>query len=197
MPHKNALEKDREESPRWHSLGIDEAVSLAATDSKLGLDPEEAARRLEQHGPNAITGRKGTSPLVLFLSQFKQPLIYILIVAGVVTALLGEELDSGVIFGVVLVNAVVGFIQEAKALRAIEALAKAMVSEATVVRGGKKRRIDAAGLTVGDLVLLQSGDKVPADLRLMQVRELQVDESALTGESVPVGKGTDPLPEDT
>jgi Ca2+-transporting ATPase len=197
MPQRNALEKAREDTPRWHSLGIDQAVSLAATDPKLGLDPEEAARRLQQHGPNSITGRRGTSPLILFLSQFNQPLVYILIVAGAVTALLGEWVDSGVIFGVVLINAVVGFIQESKALRAIESLAKAMVSEATVVRGGKKQRIDAVGLTVGDLVMLQSGDKVPADLRLLQVRELQVDESALTGESLPVGKATDSLPEDT
>ncbi|MCU0607532.1 MAG: cation-transporting P-type ATPase [Candidatus Edwardsbacteria bacterium] len=192
-----ATDRTHPELTRWHALTADQAVSLASTDPGRGLDPGEAARRLARHGPNAIAGRAGTNPLVLFLAQFNQPMVYLLLLAGLVTALLGEWVDSGVILGVVLVNAVVGFIQESKAIRAIDSLAKAMVSEATVLRDGRRQRINAAALTLGDIVLLQSGDKVPADLRLLQVKGLQVDESALTGESVPVGKETGPLPRET
>ncbi|MDQ6966078.1 MAG: HAD-IC family P-type ATPase, partial [Mariprofundaceae bacterium] len=106
-------------------------------------------------------------------------------------------MDASVIFGVVLVNSVIGYVQEARAIRAIEALAKFMSSEATVIRNGKKQRIHAEALLPGDIVLLKSGDKVPADLRLLRVRELQIDESALTGESLPVHKQTAPLGRDT
>ena len=132
-----------------------------------------------------------------FLLQFHQPLIYILLAAGTVTALLQEWVDAGVIFGVVLVNAFIGFIQEAKAVKAIEALARTMTTEATVLRAGEKQRISSAEVVPGDIVLLQSGDKVPADMRLFQTRDLQVDESALTGESVPVDKKPDVLDHDT
>ena len=120
----------------------------------------------------------------------------ILIVAGTVTAVLGEYVDSAVIFGVVIINAVVGYLQEAKAVQAIEALSRSMTSEATVIREGRRLRLPAAGLVPGDLVVLQAGDKVPADLRLSYSRDLHVDESALTGESVPVEKQVDALPED-
>lgn len=113
------------------------------------------------------------------------------------TAVLQEWVDSGVIFGVVLVNAVIGFLQEAKALEAIAALAQTMVAEATVVRAGAKRRISSAEVVPGDLILLQSGDKVPADMRLIDLRDLQVDESTLTGESVPVKKKRGVLDPDT
>ncbi|MEK6556691.1 MAG: HAD-IC family P-type ATPase, partial [Candidatus Margulisiibacteriota bacterium] len=123
-----------------------------------------------------------------------QPLIYILLAAGIATALLGEWVDSSVIFGVVMVNAIIGFFQEIKAIKAIDALSKLMIGEATVIRDGKRQRINAKELTVGDIVVLQSGDKILADLRLLQTRELQIDESSLTGESVPVEKTTDELP---
>ena len=112
------------------------------------------------------------------------------------TAILGEYVDSAVIFGVVIINAVVGYLQEAKAVQAIEALSRSMTSEATVIRGGRRLRLPAGGLVPGDLVVLQAGDKVPADLRLSYSRDLHVDESALTGESVPVEKQVDALPED-
>ena len=148
----------------------------------------EVAHRQTHFGPNRLTLKKGKSPLVLFLLQFHQPLIYILLVASIVTFVLQEWVDSGVIFGVVLVNAIIGYIQEAKALKAIEALTRTMQGAATVVRAGMKEKIAASELVPGDLVLLQSGDKVPADMRLLRVRELQIDESALTGESVPVQK---------
>jgi Ca2+-transporting ATPase len=102
-------------------------------------------------------------------------------------------IDSAVIFGVVMVNSIIGFLQESKAIKAIESLAKSMTSEATVIRGGIKMKLPATELTIGDIVLLQSGDKVPADLRIIQLRELQIDESTLTGESVPVIKTIEPL----
>ncbi len=180
-----------------HSLSADEVTSLLESDLKRGLSPEDAARRLRQFGPNTLTAKPGKPSWLRFLLQFHQPLIYILIAAGVVTAVLQEWVDSGVIFGVVLVNGIIGFIQESKAEGALLALADTMVAEATVVRQGREKRIPSTGLVPGDLVLLRAGDKVPADIRLLQVRDLQVDESALTGESVPVEKISDPIARDT
>ncbi len=184
-------------SKHWHTLTAEEVIDLLDSDTKKGLDLFEVDNRQKQFGPNVITGKKGQGPLVRFLLQFHQPLIYILLAAGTVTALLQEWVDAGVIFGVVLVNAFIGFIQEAKAVKAIEALARTMKTEATVLRAGEKQRISSAEVVPGDIVLLQSGDKVPADMRLFQARDLQVDESALTGESVPVDKKTNALDHDT
>ncbi len=172
----------------WHHLPIDEVAELLESDREQGLDRFAVKHRLEAFGPNAITAQKGQGPLIRFLLQFHQPLIYILIASGLITAFLQEWVDSGVIFGVVLVNAVVGYLQEAKAVNALAALARTMTTEATVLRQGEKRRIQATELVVGDIVFLQSGDKVPADLRLFQVRDLQIAEAPLTGESLPVAK---------
>ncbi len=177
----------------WHHLPADEVTTLLASNHEKGLNPEEAKQRFDQFGANALTEKQGQSAWMRFLLQFHQPLIYILIAAGVITAALQEWVDSGVIFGVVLVNAIIGFIQESKAESALAALADTMVAEATVLRHGEKKRIPSADLVPGDIVLLQAGDKVPADLRLLKIRDLQVDESALTGESVPVEKSVDPL----
>ena len=181
----------------WHHLPHDEVATLLESDGTKGLDVFEVAHRQTHFGPNRLTLKKGKGPLILLLQQFHQPLIYILLVAVLVTALLGEWVDSGVIFGVVLVNAIIGFIQESKALKAIEALARTMEGGATVVRAGRPEKIPSADLVPGDLVLLQSGDKVPADLRLLRGRELQIDESALTGESVPVQKHVGQLAQGT
>ncbi len=172
----------------WHALAPGEALAAQGVDPDHGLGEEEAGRRLERFGPNELTPRRGRGPLLRFLLQFNQPLIYILLAAGTVTALLREWVDSSVIFGVVLVNSAVGFLQESKALSALGALARTMKTGAIVLRGGRRLRLDATALVPGDVVLLQSGDKVPADLRLTRTRELRVDESALTGESVPVEK---------
>jgi Ca2+-transporting ATPase len=180
----------------WHHLPADEILDLLESDREKGLDVFEVEHRQKQFGPNVITPKKGRGPLLRFLLQFHQPLIYILMAAGVITAFLQEWVDSGVIFGVVLVNAVIGFIQESKAVKAIEALARLMTAEATVLRAGERLRISASEVVPGDIVFLQSGDKAPADMRLIHTRELQIDESALTGESVPVGKRTDPLAHD-
>ena len=171
----------------------DEVLEALGTDPKNGLSDQEASARREKYGPNLLTPPKTHGPLVRFLLQFHAPLVYILLAAAAITLALGEYVDSAVIFGVVLVNAIVGFLQESKALKAIDALARSMTTEAVVLRGGQKRRVDAAELVPGDIVFLQAGDKVPADIRLISVRTLQVDESALTGESVPVMKGVEAI----
>jgi cation-transporting ATPase F len=184
-------------SEHWHHLEEGEVLHLLKSDKNKGLDLFEIKHRQEHFGPNALTAKKRTSPVSQFLLQFHQPLVYILIVAGVITGFLGEWVDAGVILGVVLVNAVIGFIQESKAIEAIEALAKTIKTETTVIREGMRQVVNAGEIVPGDMVLLQSGDKVPADMRLLHVKNLQVDESALTGESLPVQKSIDILPNDT
>ncbi|MBL4901043.1 MAG: cation-transporting P-type ATPase [Desulfocapsa sp.] len=181
----------------WHHLPTEETTTLLTSDRKKGLTPEEAEQRFHRFGANVLTTQQSQSPWMRFLLQFHQPLIYILIAAVVITAALQEWVDSGVILGVVLVNAIIGYIQESKAESALAALAETMVAEATVLRNGLKKRIPSTELVPGDIVLLQAGDKVPADLRLLKIRDLQVDESALTGESVPVEKAVEPLDQDT
>ncbi len=181
----------------WHHLPSAEVLELLEGNRDKGLDRFAVEHRLAEFGKNTISTRKGKGHLLRFLLQFHQPLIYILIVSGLVTAALGEWVDSGVIFGVVLVNAMVGYIQEAKAVDALAALARTMTTEATVLRQGEKVRLPATELVPGDIVFLQSGDKVPADMRLFQGRDLQIAESALTGESVPVAKDPEQLGPET
>jgi Ca2+-transporting ATPase len=181
----------------WHQLHTEEVVRLLETDLHRGLTAEEVRRRQEKFGPNRVSPRHRAGPLQRFLLQFHQPLMYILLIASAITLGLGEYVDSAVIFGVVFVNAIVGFIQESKAEKAIEALSHLVVTETLVRRDGRRQKIPSEQLVPGDVVLLQSGDKVPADLRLFHVKSLQVDESALTGESVPVQKQADPLALDT
>ncbi|MCS7261298.1 MAG: cation-transporting P-type ATPase [Anaerolineae bacterium] len=178
-------------SRHWHHLPTEEVLQLLETDPQRGLDIFEVQHRLKHFGPNVLTTRHGKTPLQRFLDQFNNPLIIILLIATVVTAVVKDLLDASVIFGVVLLNAIVGFIQESRAEQAIRALATAMTTEATVVRAGKTLRIPASEVVPGDLVIIKAGDKVPADLRLIQVRDLQVEEAALTGESLPVQKSAD------
>jgi cation-transporting ATPase F len=181
----------------WHHLPADEVIRLLESDREKGLDPFKVDACRKRFGPNVITGKRGKGPLLRFLLQFHQPLIYILIVAGTFTAFLQEWVDAGVVFGVVLVNAFIGYIQEAEAVKAIEALNRTVTTGATVLRAGEIQRIPSSEVVPGDIVLLQSGDKAPADMRLFQTRGLQVDESALTGESVPVDKMPEVLDRDT
>jgi len=181
----------------WHGLPSEEVLRQLGSDAFHGLSDEEISRRREQFGPNALTSRPGRSSLVRFLLQFHQALIYIMLAAVAITLVLGEYVDAGVIFGVVLINAVVGFIQESRALKAIEALTRILVTGATVIRNGRPVRVSSTDLVPGDVVVLQSGDKVPADLRLLRCRDLQIAEAALTGESVSVEKRCVDLPEDT
>lgn len=182
---------------QWHTLTPQEISQRLASDPVEGLTEAEAEKRQRQFGRNQLTAKPGKPPWLRFLSQFQQPLIYILLVAAAVMTLLQDWVDAGVIFAVTLINAVIGYVQEAKAEGAIAALAAVVTTEATVVRRGEKHRLNSADLVPGDVVLLTAGDKVPADLRLFQLRDLQVDESALTGESLPVAKTLDPVPPET
>lgn len=172
----------------WHGRSVRWVADAVCTDPGLGLSSSEVVTRLERDGPNVITVRRGAPWWLRLLRQFHAPLIYILLVATLVTLLVEEYLDSAVIFGVVLVNAVIGFVEESRAVRAIDALARSMRFETVVRREGRRRRIDAAEVVVGDVVVLEAGDRVPADLRIISTRELCCDESALTGESEPVSK---------
>jgi Ca2+-transporting ATPase len=189
--------KDTVQETSWHSLPHEDICRQLNVNPESGLAGAAVAEKRKQYGWNKLTPKKERGEIMRFLLQFNAPLVYILLGSTVITALLGEWVDSSVIFGVVLLNAVIGYIQEAKAERAIDALAKMVLTEATVRRDGKKIRIPSAELVPGDIVILQSGDKVPADLRLIKIRELRVDESALTGESVPVEKQLAILEPDT
>ncbi len=183
--------------PAHHELSPHEIVLLLETDPKRGLSDGDAGTRLRLYGPNLLPPPRTAGPLHRLIRQLRDPLIYVLIAAGTVTLLLAEWVDSAVIFGVVVINAWVGFLQESKAQAALEALKAMVQTRARVVRGGDVRVVDSAGLVPGDLLRLDAGDKVPADLRLLTHSELRADESALTGESVPVLKDEDALPADT
>lgn len=174
----------------WHHLPPPEVVTRLETHPDQGLHPLAVEQRQQKYGANQLTQKAGKNPLILLLEQFNQPLIYILLVSAGITALLQDWVETWVILAVVVINALIGFAQEYKAIKAMQALAQTAQSDATVIRGGQKQQIPATELVPGDLVTLQSGNKVPADLRLLQSRNLQIDESALTGESVPVEKNT-------
>ncbi|AFY93757.1 cation-translocating P-type ATPase [Chamaesiphon minutus] len=178
---------------QWHAIPADEAARMLDSKLALGLTAAEAQQRHDRFGANQLVGKPGKSAWVRFLLQFNQPLLYILLAAGVVTAFLQEWIDSGVIFGVTIINAIIGFIQESRAESAIAALAKSVTTETTLIRDGRTQRVPADRLVPGDLVELAAGDKIPADLRLVAVSNLTVDESGLTGESVPIQKDTQPL----
>jgi cation-transporting ATPase F len=188
---------DEHPTPLWHHLSVEEVAKHLHVDLRTGLTQPEIRQLQEKHGPNRISPGRNLPLWRKFLRQFNQPLVYILLLAVGVTAFLGEWVDSAVISGVVLINAIVGFIQENKAEQAIAALGKMVSTASSVRRNGKKSRVDAEELVPGDIVLLQAGDRVPADLRLLHVQHLRVDESALTGESVPVDKHSDLLRADT
>ncbi|TVQ52051.1 MAG: cation-transporting P-type ATPase [Spirulina sp. DLM2.Bin59] len=180
-------------SRSYHDCAEEATIQAFESDGEQGLTVDTVVQRYEQYGYNELEFKPGKPAWLRFLLQFHQPLLYILLLAGAVKAglwfRLGEGLtDAIVIWGVTVINAVIGYVQEAKAEGAIASLAKAVTTEATVIREGQTLRIPSRDLVPGDLVLLSSGDKVPADLRLMSLRNLQVDESALTGESVPVQK---------
>lgn len=165
-----------------------EAVSELLESSVDGLTSEQARQRLATHGRNRLPEPPTLSPFKRFLSQFNNLLIMVLIAAALITALLAHWLDTVVILAVVIVNTVLGFIQEGKAEKAIASIRNMLAPQATVLRDGKREKLSAEQLVPGDLVLLEAGDKVPADLRLLQVGNLEVQEALLTGESVPVVK---------
>ncbi|OHC64377.1 MAG: carbonate dehydratase [Rhodocyclales bacterium GWA2_65_19] len=181
----------------WHALSAADALARHEVDPTSGLTEEEAQRRLLRHGPNRLREQAGRSALARFLNQLAQPLVLVLIGSGMITSALGEWIDSAVIFGVVLVNAIIGFLQEGKAEAALAALARALATEVTVVRAGRRRRMDAEQLVPGDVVWLSPGDKVPADLRIISGKQLRTVEAPLTGEAAPIDKRHNELPEDT
>lgn len=171
----------------WHSLSAEETFSLLAT-SPDGLASTEAAQRLKQYGPNRLMPPHRHGLLIRFLLQFHNVLVYVLLASATVTALLAHWVDTAVIVGVVAINAIIGFIQEGKAEKAMEAIRRMLSPEATVLREGRRAVVPAETLTPGDIVLLVSGDKIPADLRLFSAKNLRIDEAALTGESIAVEK---------
>ena len=183
------------QSTNWHNLTTDE-VFKELNSSKEGLKPDEAKRRLEEYGRNALEEKKRKSAWLIFLNQFKDFMILILVAAAVISGVVGDLADTIIILVIVMLNAVVGFIQEYKAERSLEALKKLAAPQSNVVRNGKKLTIDASELVAGDVVKLEAGSLVPADLRLFTAHGLRIEESSLTGESVPVDKNSDALEED-
>jgi magnesium-transporting ATPase (P-type) len=183
-----------EQTP-WHTLEVGEVASkLEATTE--GLSSAEATRRLERDGPNVLTARAGLSWVRKLLAQFVQPLVLVLLLAAGLSIFLGELVDAAVIGAVVIANGLIGFFQEHRAERSIAALSQTLVTEATVLRDGALGRVASAQLVRGDVVVLQSGDTVPAELRLFEVRDLKVEEAALTGESTPSEKRLALVPAD-
>jgi len=176
----------------WHAISADEVVQRLGTGTK-GLDPAEAAARLQKYGPNRLPVGKRRGPLKRFLSQFANVLVYVLLGAGFIKLMLNLWVDASIIFGVVILNAILGFIQEGKAEKALESIRNMLSAEARALRGGETRLIAAEQLVPGDVVLLESGDKIPADLRLADVKNLRTEEAALTGESVPADKNIEPV----
>jgi magnesium-transporting ATPase (P-type) len=177
----------------WHAMAVDEVVRRLTTDIKKGLDAAEAANRLQKYGPNRLPEGKKRGPFMRFLSQFNNVLVYVLLAPGFTKLMLNLWVDASIIFGVVILNALLGFIQEGKAEKALESIRSMLSAEARTLRGGETRMIPAEELVPGDIALLESGDKIPADLRLADAKNLRTEEAALTGESVPADKNTDPV----
>ncbi|MEV0406818.1 HAD-IC family P-type ATPase [Actinoallomurus sp. NPDC050550] len=180
----------------WELSAADAAMALDG-DAQTGLSEAEAAARLARWGLNILPAARSHGGFVRFVLQLHSPLIYVLLVSAVAAALVGERIDAGVILAVVLVNAVIGFAQESRAEGALAALAAMSESVATVVREGRRLPVPSSAVVPGDLVVLEAGDRVPADMRLLRTCGLRIDESALTGESAPAGKDPAPLPPDT
>ncbi len=186
---------DRRQTSDMHHLPCDAALGAlgAAVD---GLTTREADRRRAEHGPNQLPEPPRRSPVLRFLSHFHNVLIYVLIASAAVTAALSHWIDTGVILAVVIVNAVIGYIQEGRAEQAMDAIRGMLAPRSAVLRDGQRVSLDAADLVPGDVVLVEAGDRVPADLRLIEARALTVEEAILTGESVPVDKDTTPVAQD-
>jgi magnesium-transporting ATPase (P-type) len=183
------------EARAWHALEADAALAALET-GKEGLSEDEAKARLDKYGPNRLPPPARRGALMRFLLQFHNVLIYVLIASAAITTLLGHLVDASVIAGVILINAIVGFVQEGKAEEALDAIRKMLSLSALALRGGARRLLPAEQLVPGDVVLLASGDKVPADLRLVASRNLRIDEAVLTGESAPVEKSLAPVDAD-
>jgi magnesium-transporting ATPase (P-type) len=186
---------DRDKPAAWHAVAANEVIGLLQTDPLQGLGAGEVSRRLSKFGPNRLPEGKTRGPLARFLAQLNNILVYVLLAAGFVKLMVGLWLDAVVILGVVIINALLGFLQEGKAEKALDSIRNMLSAEARTVRGGETRQISAEELVPGDVVLLESGDRIPADLRLVDVKNLRTEEAALTGESVPIDKTTEAVAE--
>jgi Ca2+-transporting ATPase len=180
----------------WHRLEISEILERLETDPARGLSEPEAKRRLAERGPNELQAARQVSPWIILLAQVKNALILVLLAAVGLSAFLGDVLEAAVISVILLLAVLLGFFQEFRAERAIEALREMAAPTATVVRDGEEHKLPARDLVPGDVLLVQSGDRIPADARLVQSMSLKIEESALTGESLPVDKVSGPLPQD-
>ncbi|MAT50363.1 MAG: carbonate dehydratase [Porticoccaceae bacterium] len=178
--------------PSWHTLSAGDALARVNSSAE-GLSNAEATKRLAEYGPNRLPETAPPSGLMRFLRQFHHILIYVLLGSAVITAMLGHWIDTGVILAVVVANAVIGFIQEGKAEKAMDAIRHMLAPRANVLRDGERHSIEGEALVPGDIVLLEAGDKVPADLRLLSAHGMSVQEAILTGESVPVDKAARPV----
>ncbi|GGF76662.1 HAD-IC family P-type ATPase [Alteromonas lipolytica] len=176
-----------EQQPQWHALSSEEAI-LALNADPAGLTQEQVSERLASVGPNKLPEAPQASSLTRFLKQFANLLVIVLIIAGVLTAFLQHWIDTAVIFAVVIVNAIIGVMQEGKAEKAMDSIRQMLALKAAVIRNGKRRTVAGEELVPGDVVLLEAGDKVPADIRLLSSHSLAIQESLLTGESLPVEK---------
>jgi Ca2+-transporting ATPase len=178
---------------KWHNLSIEEALKKLNS-TRSGLSEEEVKERLRRYGPNELKEKGRSSRFLIFLRQFASPLIYILLAAALIElVVLRKPTDAGVILAVVFINSIIGFVQESRAERSMEALKRLTVPQAKVMRQGAVTKINANHLVPGDIILLEAGDKIPADARLIEAANLSVDESILTGESVPVEKYTNAI----
>jgi len=182
--------------PNWHSMEVDQVLKELNTDPHQGLSDEEVRSRLEKYGYNELKKEEQVSPFTLFINQFKNILILILLVAIGLSALVGEVVDAVIIAVIVVFCAVLGFIQEYRAERALEALKKMLSPTITGLRGGREEEIPSKDLVPGDILLLEAGDKIPTDARLVEIHSVRCDEAPLTGESIPVGKDIKPLSPD-
>ena len=178
----------------WHAMPAPEVIKRLSTDEEKGLDSAEASNRLKKYGPNRLPEGKKRGPLMRFLAQFNNVLVYILLGAAFTKLMLSLWLDAAIIFAVVVLNALLSFVQEGRAEKALDSIRNMLSAEARAIRDGETRMIAAEGLVPGDVVLLESGDKIPADLRLLDAKNLRTEEAALTGESAPADKDTRPLP---
>jgi len=188
------------EKKSWHAEEVDAVIEGLQTD-RNGLSEEEAKRRLEQYGPNELQEKTKITPLQIFLDQFKSILVVILVVSAIVSAYVAWEdgapyTETYVILFIVVMNAILGFVQEYRAEQAVEALKKMVSPHVLVLRSGKENSIDSSDLVPGDVILLEAGSRVPADSRLIEAANLQVDEAALTGESTPATKKINVLSEE-
>lgn len=177
---------------QWHSLSAEDVLKIQNS-SLGGLDESEARDRLIASGPNSLPEKKAPSLVSIFLNQFRSPLIYILLGAALLLIYTGDATDAYIIFAVLLFNAIVGAIQEGKAENTLLALKKYVETSATVVRGEREFIIPDRGIVAGDVIILQEGEKIPADARVIEVTNLKIDESSMTGESTPVHKVADPI----